>query len=306
MSKKLTKLSVAMTATLAAGVASASPDLIPLWDFVIDNGFTEYTGDGIGVTGSNDNVYLTTSTDTLALAGGGSVNLPFDNADTQLRWGVPSGQPSQSGLDVTPYTAGGNSTSGPGNVSGQLTTNAAPIRTFDITHLNRVIALSGGALTEATLFDVLFLKPADAPDFEQVPALAFTVLFEETLNTSENAGLCGDANPNTPCGDVFVLSAPGVDFGVGKISQDFDLLGGEYTLNIFLPDLGVLTNAQCQAAGAANGCYGFTTQEGNDTTKFISLQITGREIPIPVPGTLALMGLGLMGLGLNRRRRLPA
>jgi hypothetical protein len=62
----------------------------------------------------------------------------------------------------------------------------------------------------------------------------------------------------------------------------------------------VLSNAACADAGAANGCYGFTTVENKENRFQVSLEIQNR---IPEPASVGLVGLALVAMGLARRRK---
>lgn len=55
----------------------------------------------------------------------------------------------------------------------------------------------------------------------------------------------------------------------------------------------------CIEAGAALGCKGFTTEENTKTNVQFGFQIS----QVPEPGTLSLMGLGLVGGAVLRRRK---
>ena len=272
-------------------VSTANAALIGQFGFRIESGFTAFQP--TGVTASEPNTYLTTSSDVLPLQGGGFVALPFAAADTRLDWGVDG----TSGLDIDDQTGSGSF----GKSVGNATTNGPAVTVNNLTHRNQEV-LGDQLLTDATLFTVLFLEPGGigASVEVPVPALVFEINFVETFNPTIDNQLCGPTSGN--CWDIFVLGSnqPGVDVTAGSFSQDFIIDEFVYNLTVFLPDLTALNATQCAAAGAAAGCYGWTTTEGANTTETVALQITGR--PVDVPPVLALMGLGLGLLGWKQRR----
>jgi hypothetical protein len=272
-------------------ISTANAALIGQFGFRVESGFTAFQP--AGVVASEPNTYLTTSTDILPLQGGGNVALPFAAADTRLDWGVNG----TSGLDIDEQTGSGSA----GKATGNIATNGAAVTVNNITHRNQEIQ-GNILLTDATLFSVLFLEPGGVGASVEipVPALVFEINFFETPNLSVDALLCGPTVGN--CWDIFVLGSnqPGIDVTVGSFSQDFVIDDFIYNLTVFLPDLTALNATQCGAAGAAAGCYGWTTEEGADTTETVALQITAR--PVDAPSAIALLGLGLGLLGWRQRR----
>ncbi|MCB1774630.1 MAG: THxN family PEP-CTERM protein [Gammaproteobacteria bacterium] len=275
----------------ASMASTANAAFIDQFGFRIESGFTAFQP--TGVTASESNTYLTSSSDLIPLQGGGFVQLPFAAADTRLDWGVDG----TSGLDIDEQTGSGSF----GKAIGNAATNGAAVTVNNITHRNQEV-LGNQLLTDATLFTVLFLEPGGmgASVEVPVPALVFEINFVETFNPTIDNQLCGPTSGN--CWDIFVLGSnqAGVDVTSGMFSQDFIIDDFVYNLTVFLPDLTALNPTQCAAAGAAAGCYGWTTVEGADTTETVALQISGR--PVDVPPALALMGLGLGLLGWRQRR----
>lgn len=76
-------------------------------------------------------------------------------------------------------------------------------------------------------------------------------------------------------------------------------MGTNYEASIIDPNLILLSDDTCAAAGVAAGCRGVQTLENDTSNVDFRLKIT----TVPEPATIALFGAGLLGFALYRRRR---
>jgi hypothetical protein len=116
----------------------------------------------------------------------------------------------------------------------------------------------------------------------------FVVSFTETANV---AGSC-PPNSVSVCDDIFTFAtgngqAPTTSF----VYQDY-----KYTVSL----VGFCTDPN-NVPGSCPQDGILLTQEGSDTVGYV-FEFKGAEKVVPVPGALALVGLGLAGMGFARRR----
>jgi hypothetical protein len=189
-------------------------------------------------------------------------------------------------------------------------TNGAPVGNLSLTHRNQPI--NAPTLNSVSLKSTLLLTPLTPPDAPFGPfSLDFFIDFQETPN---GANPCADGGANNVpgvningCGDIFVIDRSSLNFPFFYNLETGQAGAGagehQYFISFFeeLGGTGPLSNEACAAVGVPNGCLGFVTPESANTTFNFAAVITTERIGVPVPGTLASIGLGLLLLGLRRR-----
>ena len=211
-----------------------------------------------------------------------------------LSWGVPSNPGNnQSSLVINNPPANDTVDTYIGGGAIPSTFNATSV---SLTHNNNVIQ-TGSSLATATLELDLKLTPLLPSPGSTTPIIP--VSYKIDFNETPNSGTCAVSSP-TPCNDIFVLLT-------GLLNTSFMYDSQEYFINAFPITTGgklsTLPNAACLAAGAPNGCTGFTTPENDSTKLDFGFTVSTMPLSVPEPGSMALLGLALGALALTNRKR---
>ena len=273
-----------------AGVASANV-MIPSFDFETRTGFENWacsTAVNCHLTG-NENItgYMGANLAEHLSWGTGSSQNPFVSGGGNAHHAYNA----QSHLDITNFIGAGNS----------ITTNGAWETINVFTHTNNIITTAGGNLGSV---DVNGWFQLIAPVGLSVPGVN-PLYFDETLNL--DSGECPGPNPlGTACDDLFTttgLDATFMFYSDGFYSYwiSFQFAAGPGAAVIPNGDgtFSIYTTEACSTDGQA-GCGPGEPYSAGVSSVYTQARIW--TMFIPEPSTMLLMGLGVLALGMRRRK----
>ena len=274
--KRILILSMAVMFCFATASAQAE---VTAWNYKLTGIFTQWTDEN-GRTGTAGNNNTTVRTE------GSKISLSYDYLGGTYAPGSASGYAGLSWGNIF-----GRSSIGLVANSGVVTTNGERAAGVTLTHNNSPIDTSVKTLAKGIVQIVLELTPVGLGNVAQSFSTVLNFAFFETPN---NGGHEDDifvllGNPVQP--ETFVHEGQEYHFTFTDSFRQVDEWYANYAREQLHWDAGVPV-------------YGWTTTENGNTAipTWFAVRAGAAPTPTPEPATMALMGIGLAGLGAFARR----
>lgn len=303
---KMQKIALSLVLIGMSAAVQAGP-VVTQWDFSTSASFTSATFE----TDGTDPNRSTTNTPSILSWGRAGADFTVDTGDFEENRSALTIGNGETG--AARYN-GAAATGFVNTVVGGIPTLADVGLGITFTHFNNPISSAFDTLLSGSVLDTLTLTPklpAVGTD-QSAPNITFNFQFRETPNAgSGSPATCagGEPVPAAGCGDLFGFA------GIPNLNQPFTYDGNDYFASVLVlgtdfsaSPIAFLNDGQCAALGFTTGtsgerCQGFKTAENAATTVRFGFVVTTEKAFVPEPGTLALMGLALLGLGVTRYRK---